>query len=320
MVYGGICGSDIHYWQSGRVGESVLKEPMILGHEVVGVVETPAADGSGPPRETPVYVRPSQTCGHCRWCLAGRRNLCEHLSYMGSAATTPHTRGGFVTRLSVPTERLIDVSGLDLRDAVLIEPASVAWHAVSRTKDLGFQIENSRAAVIGAGPIGLLCAAVLNARGAKEVIVTDRFDRPINVALELVETAGVLATEAESAFRDWAADYTVESPGSANGLALAVSTAPKGGLIVAVGQLPPVVDVSLQRIVTNEISITGSSRYFADDLDVIAALRDRTLPVNGIVSEVFEAENYVDALTKAADSSSSSKVLLDFTETTDSLA
>jgi L-idonate 5-dehydrogenase len=312
IVYGGICGSDIHYWKSGRVGESVLKEPMILGHEVVGVVDQASADGSGPAVGTQVYVRPAQTCGHCRWCLAGRRNLCENLRYMGSAASLPHTNGGFVTRMAVPVERLVDTSGLDLRDAALIEPASVAWHAVGRLPGLGFEIPDSRVAVIGAGPIGLLCVAALVARGAGEIIATDRFERPMSLARELGATSSVIASQAEGVIRDWNPDFVIESSGSAAGFALGVGVASRGGAIVAVGQLPAVIEAPVQRIVTNEITITGSSRYFDDDLEVIAALREGRLPVGGIVTHVIPVDRYADALALASDSASSSKVLLGF--------
>src|SRR4051794_18867228 len=99
VTYGGICGSDVHYWKDGRIGEFVLRSPMVLGHEVVGVVAKPAADGSGPARGSRVAVHPAQVCGRCGYCRRGDQNLCEDLRYLGSAARVPHTDGGFADHL-----------------------------------------------------------------------------------------------------------------------------------------------------------------------------------------------------------------------------
>ena len=106
VAYGGVCGSDLHYWRDGAVGTSVLQAPMVLGHEVVGRVAVPAADGSGPPAGQAVAIHPARSCGHCRWCAGGTPNLCPETRYLGSAAQVPHTDGGFADRIAVPAARL----------------------------------------------------------------------------------------------------------------------------------------------------------------------------------------------------------------------
>src|SRR3954452_613475 len=139
VAYGGICGSDLHYWQHGAAGLLVLRDPMLLGHEVVGTVALPAADGTGPAAGTPVAVhpaRPDPGDGSRRY-PADRPHLSPAGTYLGSAAHRPHTDGGFVRHLTLPAWMLRPLpAGLSLRTAAASEPASVACHAVGRACDV----------------------------------------------------------------------------------------------------------------------------------------------------------------------------------------
>lgn len=308
---GGICGSDLHYWQNGRVGTSVLREPMVLGHEVVGDVVTAAADGTGPSAGTPVFVHPASTCGRCRYCLSGRRNLCQEMRYLGSAAQFPHTAGGFADRIIVGADRLLPVDGIGPRDAVLIEPASVAWHAVARIAVVGGSVAGARVAVLGAGPIGLLCVAALKAAGAAEILATDLHERPLRLARSLGATAILRADEAD-ALRDWSPDHVIESSGSGQAMRSGLDAIASGGVLVAVGQPPVPRDVDMPRVVSGELTISGSSRFVDDPTEVVAAIRDGRLRLDGIVSDILPADRFLDAFALAADSATSSKVLLEF--------
>uniref|UniRef100_UPI000567EA6A alcohol dehydrogenase catalytic domain-containing protein n=1 Tax=Streptomyces sp. NRRL S-146 TaxID=1463884 RepID=UPI000567EA6A len=127
--YGGVCGSDLHYWRHGGVGDFRLREPMVLGHEVVGTVVEYGADASGPAPGSAVAVHPATPCGVCPECAAGRRNICRDTRYLGSAARFPHVQGGFAARVVVPAEQVRALpDGLELRRAALAEPLSVALH------------------------------------------------------------------------------------------------------------------------------------------------------------------------------------------------
>ena len=186
VAFGGVCGSDLHYWRDGAVGTSILRAPMILGHEVVGRVAVPAADGSGPPAGQAVAVHPARSCGHCPWCRGGQPNLCPDTRYLGSAAQFPHTDGGFADQIAVPSARLIPLpDSLDLRRASLAEPAGIAWHALDRAEAVGAPIAGAHVLVVGGGPIGLLVAAVARYRGAASVTVADVQDRPLAMARDL---------------------------------------------------------------------------------------------------------------------------------------
>lgn len=311
IAYGGICGSDVHYWRHGAAGQSILRDPMLLGHEVVGRIVQAAADGTGPAPGSPVAVhpaRPDPGDGSVRYPL-DRPNLSPAGTYLGSAAHRPHTAGAFVRFLPLPTEMLRALSpDLSLRTAALIEPASVAWRAVTRAGD----VTGRRVLVVGAGPIGALVVAALARAKAAEIVAVDLHDAPLERALALGATRTVRAADgAEVAAVD--ADVTIESSGSAPGLAAAIGATTRGGRVVMLGLLPPgdqPVPVSLA--IARELELVGSFR-FNDEIDeVIAALADRSLQVEPVITHVFPIADALEAMEVASDPARSGKVLLTF--------
>ncbi|WP_029262570.1 MULTISPECIES: alcohol dehydrogenase catalytic domain-containing protein [unclassified Microbacterium] len=309
VAYGGICGSDLHYFRHGAAGASVLREPMVLGHEVAGVVAVAAADGSGPVVGTAVAVHPLTAHGDGRtpW-PSDQPNLAPASTYLGSAMHLPHTQGAFARRVAMPTRMLHPLpAGLDLRTAALAEPAAVAWHALQRAGD----VRGRRVVVIGAGPIGQLVAAVAQRGGAASVTVTDLQQRP----REIAEARGIrsLDARAEAEIAELHADVVVESSGTVPGLAAAVSAAIRGGTVVLLGlQRGGDVPAPLATAITRELTLRGSFRFGDEFDDVIAALADGSLDVRGIISEVLPVEDAHDAFALAADPASSCKVLIDF--------
>ena len=310
IAYGGICGSDLHYWQHGAAGASVLREPMVLGHEVCGTVLVAAADGSGPAAGVDVAVHPltPQGDGVTPW-PQDRPNLAPASTYLGSALHLPHTQGAFARRVSLPARMLRALpAGLDLRTAALAEPAAVAWHGLAQAGD----VRGASVAVIGGGPIGQLVAAVAQHHGARSVVLTDLQELPLAIAAR----RGVGAVEARDASSIAAlhADVVVESSGTVPGLASAVSAAARGGTVVMLGlQRAGEVPAPLATAITRELRLVGSFR-FGDELDeVIAALAAGSLDVTGIVTHAFRVEDAREAFRVAADPGASSKVLLDFT-------
>jgi L-idonate 5-dehydrogenase len=335
VAFGGVCGSDLHYWRDGAVGTSVLRAPMILGHEVVGRVAVPAADGSGPVAGQAVAVHPARSCGHCQWCVSGQPNLCPETRYLGSAAQFPHTDGGFADQIAVPAARLIPLPDtLDLRRASLAEPAGIAWHALDRAEAVGTPIASAHVLVVGGGPIGLLVAAVARYRGAASVTVADVQDRPLAVARELgvgAVHARDLANGAELAgsgnskngegsgggrdnSKTQAPGIVVESSGTVPGLGSAIRATRPGGTVVAVGQVPAGdIAVPASLVVTRELTLTGSLRLIEIE-NAVVFLADPDAVVDPIVSDVFPAGQAAAAFAVAADPARSSKVLLDFTQ------
>ena len=212
IAYGGICGSDLHYWTHGAAGESILRAPMVLGHEVVGTVVAAAADGTGPAAGTRVAVHPATPAGDgvTRY-PADRPNLSPGCTYLGSAARFPHTDGAFVRYATLPRGccgRCRTASTCGPRRPS--SPPSVAWHAVSRAGD----VSGKTVLVIGAGPIGALIVAVLTRAGAAEIVAVDLHDHPLAVARQLGATRTLHATDGD-AIAAVQADVALDSSGNA---------------------------------------------------------------------------------------------------------
>lgn len=311
IAFGGICGSDLHYWQHGAAGASILREPLILGHEVSGIVRTPARDGSGLAAGTRVAVHPLTPHGDgaTRW-PADRPNLAPASTYLGSAMHLPHTQGALAERVALPTRMLRALpDGLDLQTAALAEPAAVAWHGLERAGD----VRGLRVAVIGSGPIGLLVAAVARHHGAAEVIATDLQRHPLDTAAAW----GVVPVDAHDGDRIAAlqADVVVESSGTVPGLSAAISAAARGGTVVMLGlQRSGEIAVPMATAITRELTLTGSFRFAGEIDPVIAALADGSLHTEGVITHVCGVADAAAAFALAADPAVSSKVLMAFGE------
>lgn len=311
VAYGGICGSDLHYWLHGAAGESILKAPLVLGHEISGMVVVAAADGTGPAAGTPVAVHPATPGpgdGTVRY-PAERPNLSPGCTYLGSAARFPHTDGAFARYVSLPARMLLALpTALDLRTAALIEPASVAWHAVARAGD----VAGKSALVIGSGPIGALCVAVLKRAGAARITAVDMHEKPLKIATAVGADAVVTAgdTDAVAAVQ---ADVVIESSGSHQGLASAIQGATRGGTVVMVGLLPTGPQpVLISLAITRELDLRGSFRFNHEIDEVITALADGTLQIGPVATHEYPVEEALEAFGVARNSAESGKVLLNF--------
>lgn len=313
IAFGGICGSDLHYWLHGAAGESVLMDPMVLGHEVVGTVVQRASDGTGPAAGTRVAVHPAtEGAGDGSPYPADRPNLSPGGTYLGSAARRPHTNGAFASYVALPARMLRTLpETLPLRRAALIEPASVAWHAVSR----GGDPRGKDVAVVGCGPIGLLAIAVLASRGARSITAIDIADAPLRTAAA-VGASRILRAEDSPALSGINADIAIEASGSSAGLATAISATGRGGRVVLVGLLPPGAQpVPVSLAIARELELIGSFRFNDEIDDVIQALAAAELVVDPVVSHVFPVTKALAAFETARNPVISSKVLLQFDET-----
>ncbi|ABK03830.1 Alcohol dehydrogenase, zinc-binding domain protein [Arthrobacter sp. FB24] len=309
VAFGGICGSDLHYWLHGAAGESILRVPMVLGHEIVGTVLHAAADGTGPEAGTPVAVHPATPGPGAARYPEDRPNLSPGCTYLGSAARYPHTDGAFSRYATLPARMLRPLpDGLSLRTAALAEPASVAWHAVARAGD----VTGKTALVIGSGPIGALAVAVLKRAGARRVVAVDMHPKPLEIA-QAVGADEVLKADESDAIAAVEADVVIESSGSHHGLASAIKGAVRGGKVVMVGLLPSGPQpVLISLAITRELELLGSFRFNGEIDEVIAALADGTLFVDPVVTHDFPLERGLEAFEVARNSAESGKVLLDF--------
>lgn len=309
VAFGGICGSDLHYWLHGAAGESILKAPLVLGHEISGVVVRPAADGSGPEAGTAVAVHPATPGPGAARYPADRPNLSPGCTYLGSAARYPHTDGAFSRYVTLPVRMLRPLpAGMSLRTAALIEPASVAWHAVSRAGD----VRRKTALVIGSGPIGALAVAVLKRAGAARITAVDLHPKPLEIATAVGADHVINAADTE-AIAAVEADVVIESSGNHHGLASAINGAVRGGTVVMVGLLPTGMQpVPISLAITRELDLKGSFRFNNEIDHVIAALTDGSLHIEPVITHQFPLADALHAFEVAKDSTASGKVLLSF--------
>ncbi|MFJ8791692.1 L-idonate 5-dehydrogenase [Streptomyces sp. NPDC102462] len=308
--YGGVCGSDLHYWRHGGVGDFRLREPMVLGHEVVGTVVGYGPGASGPAVGTAVAVHPATPCGACPECAAGLRHVCRDTRYLGSAARFPHVQGGFAARVTVPDRQLRALpAGLGPRRAALAEPLSVALHAVRRAGP----VAGRHVLVTGAGPIGCLVVAAARAAGAARVTVTDLLPEALRYAAVAGADTVVRADDPDDAGWPAEVDVAVEASGVAAGLDTCLRLVRRGGVVVQLGMLPPGQSpFAGNLVVSREIELRGAFRFdaeFDEALELLAAEPVFDALISAVVP-VAEAEH---AFALAADRSRACKVLLDFT-------
>ena len=221
------------HWTHGAAGESILRAPMVLGHEVVGTVVRAAADGSGPTVGTEVAVHPASPAGDgvTRY-PADRPNLSPGCTYLGSAARYPHTDGAFVKYATLPSRMLRPLpAGLGPTGR---GPGRTGLGRLARRLPGRRRAKTRRHWSVGAGPIGALVVAVLKRAGASEITAVDMHDLPLENARKLGATRTLLSTQADE-IAAVQADIVVESSGSHRGLASAFRGATLGGRVVMVG-------------------------------------------------------------------------------------
>jgi L-idonate 5-dehydrogenase len=310
---GGICGSDLHYYQHGGFGAVRLQEPMVLGHEIAGVVEAVGPDAGGLAPGDTVAVNPSLPCGACRYCLAGQPNHCLDMRFYGSAMRLPHVQGGFAERLVCEAPRAVKLpADMDLALAAFAEPLAVCLHAARQAGPL----LGARVLVTGAGPIGCLAIAAARLAGAREVVATDLHAAPLAVAARLGADRTLAMAEAPDALAGYAAgkgyfDAVFEASGSAAALAGAIQVARPGAVIVQLG-LGGDASLPLSALVAKEITLRGTFRFqeeFALALDVLARRAIDPLPLLSATLPLAEA---VAAFELAGDRRQAMKVQIAF--------
>jgi L-idonate 5-dehydrogenase len=311
---GGICGSDLHYFHEGCVGNFAVREPLVLGHEVSGEVSEVGAAVTRVRPGQRVAVNPSLPCNACDYCLSGMGNQCRHMRFFGSAALMPHIQGVFKETLRVPEVQCVPVPDeLDFSLAAMGEPLAVALHAVQRA----MPITGRRVLITGAGPIG--CLVVLAARhaGAATITVTDLDDAPLEMACRVGADETVNVAKDPERLTAYGAgkghfDTVIECSGSIQAMDAAVDVARAGGVIVQVG-FPPVggQPFPINKALVKEIEYRGSFRFhpeFEWAIDFIARGR---IDVTPLLTGTYPMENAVEAFKAASDRSRHMKVQLE---------
>ena len=302
---GGICGSDLHYFLHGRTGHNVVVEPLILGHEIAGIIVAINGPDRGLEPGQQVAVNPGRACGRCRRCLEGRANLCENVFFMGSASRRPHMQGGFIESLDVELGRCHPVpDSVTLAHAALAEPIAVGLHAVSRSGG----IEGRRVAVLGAGPIGLLLVALARLRGAAGVTAID----PMQAARDRALAMGAdRAAAPGEALAGGEIDLVFEVSGSPAAVAAALDLVRRGGTVVQVGNLPGAgFDVPFNTVMAKELDVRGSFRFDVEFEEAVGLVIRHALPLDAMITGTAPLREAQAAFLAAADRQQHAKVIL----------
>jgi L-iditol 2-dehydrogenase len=255
----GICGSDIHGWD-GSTGRR--RTPLIMGHEAAGEILATGPGVTGWSVGDRVTFDSTISCGKCHFCQSGQINLCESRRVVGVSPAEYKQHGAFAEQLAIPARILYQLpDALPYAHAAMVEPVSIAVHAVQRTEI----IPGSTAVVIGSGMIGLLVIQALRWAGAQQVIAVDLADNRLALARQLGAThtinsgAADVAAEVARLTGGVGAEVAFEVVGFTPTLNLALAVLKRGGTCVLVGNLAPKTqDFPLQAVVTKELSLLGS--------------------------------------------------------------
>jgi len=269
----GICGSDIHGWD-GSTGRR--RPPLIMGHEAAGEI---VAVGPRVERWRPgdrVTFDSTISCGACPYCARGEVNLCDHRRVVGVAPAEYRQHGAFAEFLAVPARILYALPvGLSYQQAAMVEPVSIAIHAVQRVR----LAPNATAVVVGAGMIGLFVIQALRWAGATRIIAVDLADNRLALARELGATDTLrsdccdVPAEVARLTGGLGADVALEVVGVSATLNLALASVRRGGSVVLIGNLAAKTDFPLQSVVTRELTLHGtcaSAGEYPLCLDLIA--------------------------------------------------
>lgn len=312
---GGICGSDLHYFLHGRIGDFVIREPLIPGHEIAGEVVAVGSAVSSVVAGDKVAIHPGRSCGRCLACREGRPNLCQSVFYMGSASRFPHMQGGFCQAVVVDESQCHKVTtDIDFSLLAFAEPLSVALHAAKRAGNLLGQT----VLITGAGPIGQLVLLAAHRGGAATITMTDLLDSALAKGRQMGADATIdMAAEpnalAEVARANGGFDVAFEVSGAPAALNSAIDAVRPGGTIVQVGSLPAGPSpITANRIMSKEIALKGAFRFgnvFADAVDCLAK---RTLDVSPLLTAVLPITEAKDAFHMAKDRHHHQKVVIEF--------
>ena len=308
---GGICGSDLHYYHDGGFGAVRIREPMVLGHEIAGVVSAIGAAVTGVQVGARVAVNPSRPCRICAFCLAGRPRHCQDMRFFGSAMRFPHVQGGFRETLVCHEAQAVPLPDtLSLEHAAFAEPLSVCLHAASQAGKLLGQ----RVLITGTGPIGALCVLVARHAGAREIVATDLADAPLAIARQIGADRTINVRSDAEALEAYGAnkghfDVVLECSGSAPALKSAITVARPGAVIVQCG-IGGDMTLPINLIVAKELQLRGTFRFDQEFAWAVDFLGSKAIDVAPLLTEIVPLDEAVRGFDLASDRSRAMKVQL----------
>lgn len=313
MERGGICGSDLHYYNHGGFGAITLREPMILGHEVAGRVVEIGPDVTHLSVDDLVSVSPSRPCWDCAYCRKGLPNHCLNMRFYGSAMPFPHIQGAFREDLVVEAVQCVKAEGLSAAEAAMAEPLAVALNAVRRAGPM----LGRRVLVTGCGPIGVLAILAARRAGAGEIVAIDI----ATPSLEFAKSAGADQVLNTMTDRDALAPYCenkgsfdvlFECSGAQPALAAALAAMAPRGVVIQLGMSGDMT-LPIQAITVKELELRGSFRFHDEFGVAVSMMQKGLIDVSPLHTHTYPIADFATAFETANDRSRAMKVQLDFT-------
>jgi L-iditol 2-dehydrogenase len=292
----GICGSDIHYYEHGRIGDFVVEKPIVLGHESAGEVVALGEEVVGFKIGDQVTLEPGYTCGKCEYCKTGRYNLCPDVVFMA----TPPFDGAFAEYVAYPADMAFKLpASMNTIEGALIEPLAVGIHA-AKQGDAGI---GKSAVILGSGCIGLVILMALKAMGVTKVYVADVIPKRLEKAAELGATEVIPADRQDAVARvmeltgNQGVDIVFEAAGNKHTIMQTAALVKRGGKIVLVGMAPEskmLFDIG--RLMAKEASISTVFRYRNIYPSAIEAVEKGLITIEKIVTNIFNFNDISDAM------------------------
>jgi L-idonate 5-dehydrogenase len=312
LATGGICGSDLHYFNHGGFGAIRLKEPMILGHEVAGHITKLGTGVECLTIGQLVGVSPSRPCFCCKYCREGMHNQCLNMQFYGSAMPFPHIQGAFRESLVAQAWQCVAADGLSAGEAAMAEPLAVTLHATRRAGEM----VGKSVLVTGCGPIGVLAILAARRAGANFIVATDLSDFTLAVAkkagADIVLNTGV-APEALDAYKPNKGTFDVlyECSGAQAALSSAIAVMRPGATILQLG-LGGDMSVPMMAITAKELSLKGSFRFHGEYPIGMGLMQKGLIDVKPLISETVSLAEARRGFELASDRSKAMKVQIAF--------
>lgn len=312
LATGGICGSDLHYYNHGGFGTVRLKQPMILGHEVSAIVEVLGEGVEGLSLGELVAVSPSRPCRSCRYCQQGLHNQCLNMRFYGSAMPFPHIQGAFRQSLVADALQCVPAGDLTPGEAAMAEPLAVTLHATRRAGEM----LGKRVLVTGCGPIGVLSILAARRAGAAEIVATDLSD----FTLAMAKTAGANSTintkEEPEALAAYSADkgtfdVLYECSGAAAALIGGIAALRPRGVIVQLG-LGGDMSLPMTAITAKELDLRGSFRFHEEFAIGVSLMCNGLIDVKPLITHTAPLDDALFAFEVASDRSRAMKTQIAF--------
>jgi len=279
----GICGSDVHYYETGRIGDFVVKKPLILGHESAGEIVEIGKDVKDLKIGDRVALEPGVPCRKCKFCKLGRYNLCPNMKFMA----TPPIDGAFTEYITHPADFCFKLpSSISYEEGAMFEPLSVGLWAAEKA-DLR---PEDKVAILGAGTIGIMTLQSVLVSGVTDVTVFDLIHFRLNVAQRLGAKL-IVDSKKENAFKEYKDrfDIVFETAGSEITTHNTVNLVNRGGKIVLVG-MPPQDEVALNinRMISKEIKISTVFRYANMYPRALSLVSEGKIKLKSLISKHFK--------------------------------